>query len=679
MLDHFQKKFLEEATDLINNLEQALLKIEQNPHDKPLIEEIFRVMHSLKGGGAMFGFDKISNFTHNLETVYDFVRTGKLEISKDLLDITLQSVDLLRNLLNKDDENNPNVIAQTEKLTNQILSIQNQIENIDKKEDFQITEIIQPKQKIYLPVSTYFIRFVPDEHLFYNGTNPLFLLDELLSLGHGKTFNYHQRVPNLDKYNSQNCYLQWSIVLATYSIPEAIKDIFIFVEDDCDLEVRLLSTNDLFADTKFETFLEQLSHTSLDIKFSDIERFLKPGIYKIDKTENQEKRNTTITKENFIASIRVASDKIDQLMNLVSELVTTQARLGLFAEKNHDGELKSIAENVENITRQLRDIAFNISLIPIETLMTRFQRLVRDLSVDLNKDIAFTAEGTDTELDKTLIQSLTDPLMHILRNSVDHGIEKPAVRIAKGKDPQGKITLKAFYSGANVHIKIQDDGKGIDTEQIKHKAVSKGFLLPEAQPTRKELFDILFQPGFSTTESVTDVSGRGVGMDVVRRKIAEVRGEVEVDSIIDQGTTITIKIPLTLSIIDGLLVKVNQTHMIIPLSVVDKIFAAEHQFIEKSYNNIIALDGVQYPFLYLRREFDILENGPDMEQIVVVKFEDKKMGLVVDYVVGEYQAVLKPLGQHYKKQDIISGATILGDGTIALVIDTNKIISIFTN
>jgi two-component system chemotaxis sensor kinase CheA len=383
-------------------------------------------------------------------------------------------------------------------------------------------------------------------------------------------------------------------------------------------------------------------------------------------------------KDASISSIRVSSEKLDSLMNLVSELVTTQARLSLFAEQNNIAELTGISENVQKLSRQLRDTAFSIVLIPIEHMLTRFQRLVRDLSNDLKKDVIFITEGAETELDKTIIESLSDPLMHIIRNSLDHGIEETQERIKKGKPKQGKITLKAFYSGANVHIRITDDGAGIDPEQIREKAISKGIIPPDKKLSNKEILDLVFLPGFSTAKKVTDVSGRGVGMDVVKRKIADIRGEVEIESELGVGTTIVIKLPLTLSIIDGLLVKVEDIHYVLPLSAVDKIYAVERKDLYNKFNNIVVLEGKQVPYFSVRKEFELSESTQDIEQVIVVNFEDNHVGLIVDYVVGEYQAVLKPLGRHYKKQEMISGATILGDGSIALVLDINKIIKLFS-
>ena len=284
-------------------------------------------------------------------------------------------------------------------------------------------------------------------------------------------------------------------------------------------------------------------------------------------------------------------------MNLVSDLVTTQARLSLFAEQTNVPGLAPIVENVHKLTRQLRDIAFSIVLIPIENLFGRFQRLVRDLSSELHKEVDFIVEGADTELDKTIIENLSDPLMHIIRNSMDHGIEDARVRVANGKPAKGKIHLKAFYSGASVIIQVSDDGAGIDPEIIHAKAISKGLVPSDKKMSKKEILDLIFLPGFSTAKKVTDVSGRGVGMDVVKKKISDIRGEVEVESEVGRGTTITIKLPLTLSIIDGLLVSIDSSPFVIPLSSIDKIYAVDKESIYSSFNNLVTLDGTQIPFL----------------------------------------------------------------------------------
>lgn len=674
-MDNFKKKFIEEAYDLIDSLEKSLLVLEDNPEDIQIIQQVFRIMHTLKGNSAMFGFVSIDQFTHNLETLYDSIRNGKLKVNRSILDITLESVDHLKRLLEEDSEKDVDVDRQHQALLDRMAQIVvgASMPSLEQKLDKSTGVTSDGNAK------TYFIYFEPKEEIFRNGTNPLYLLDELHTLGHAISFAHLTKVPRIADIAFDQCYTYWEIILATPHNVGAISDVFIFVEDESTLEINQISNKNLLADNDFLAALNGIAAEGNDIGIAAIQKLAsRANNTKVKAQLEMANNGKSKPKDTIISSIRVSADKLDQLMNLVSELVTTQARLSLFAEQNPVPGLLAISENVQKLSRQLRDNAFSIVLIPIDNMLTRFQRLVRDLSKELGKDVVFLTEGAETELDKTIIEGLTDPLMHILRNSLDHGIEDAAARKQLGKPAQGKIILKAFYSGANVHIQIYDDGAGIDPEKIRHKAISQGIVAPEKKLSNKEIFDIIFLPGFSTATKVTDVSGRGVGMDVVRRKIAEIRGEVEVDSELGVGTTITIKLPLTLSIIDGLLVKIEETSFVIPLSAVDKIFAIDHAQLVNKFSNLVILDGAQVPFFYLREEFNMdVNNASHFEEIVVVKFEEKRVGLAVDTVIGEYQAVLKPLGKHFKSHEMISGATILGDGTVALVMDTNKMIKTF--
>ncbi|MFN8257646.1 MAG: chemotaxis protein CheA [Bacteroidales bacterium] len=672
-MDNFQKKFIEEATDLINNLEESLLALEKEPENLELIAAVFRIMHSLKGGGGMFGFEAISNFTHNLETIYDEVRNNRLKISDDLLSITFSSVDHLRSLLNPDALKDKQIKKNHETLLAKVNEHVHKM-NVSETSSVSIAESQEEGNE-----KTYFIQFFPNEGIMDNGTNPLFLVDEIMGLGKGIAFPRLSKVPMLAKLDTNKCYTYWDILIVSEKPVEELKEVFIFVEDDCRIEFHKLADFNVISDKSSKDEIEILLESKDNVDIPNLKQFVKElGIKRKSAKVSVKEKLNIFTKENVISSIRVDSEKIDQLMNLVSELVTTQASLSLYVEENQVYELNQLSENIENITRQLRDTAFSISLIPIETMLTRFHRLIRDLSMEFNKNIEFITEGAETELDKTLVQGLTDPLMHIIRNSVDHGIEPENERIEKGKTPQGMIYLKAFYSGAHVVIKIQDDGRGIDLEAVKKKAIEKDLIPADSQISDREILDLVFIPGFSTAENVTDVSGRGVGMDVVKKKIDEIRGTVDLESKRNIGTTITIKLPLTLSIIDGLLVEIKETKYVMPLNLVDKIYAVEHEKFSKAYNNLVIIDGEQIPFYNLRHEFGVVGNPLELEQLVTVKYEDKRVGLLVDNVIGEYQAVLKPLGKLYINHDIISGATILGDGTIALVLDTNKIIHEFS-
>lgn len=673
-MDKLKQKFVEEAYEHLGDIEQSLLMLEKDPNDLDLIEKIFRAMHTLKGAGAMFGFEKVSDFTHNLETVYDLIRTGKLYFSKEIADITLNSADYIKFLLNnvsfsaKDEEDYKNYIEK----------IKSFIDREGKKADLKETNSIR---SVYEQnSSTYYIYFKPNANIFNNGTNPLFLLDELANLGKSIIIPYLNEVPDIKNIQPENCYTHWEVILSTSEQLSAIHDIFIFVEGNCTLDIHKLSDENLLDNKKFVKKITNCIEEGKDIGI-DLVKILVNDLEQsvVNKLRKALGGDLKMAKDYSISSIRVASEKLDHLMNMVSELVTTQARLSLYAEKDESNELTAISENMQKISRQLRDLAFEIVLVPIETLITRFHRLVRDLSKELNKEVVFETKGTETELDKTIIENLTDPLMHIIRNCLDHGIESVEDRIKAGKPEKGTIFFNAYHSSTNVHIEIEDDGRGVDTEKVRRKAISKGIINEETILTDKQIFDLLFLPGFSTAENVTDVSGRGVGMDVVRQKISNIRGEIEIESQRNVGTKITLKIPLTLSIIDGLLVQVNETFFVLPLSSVQKIFAINHNDIENRFNNLVVLDGERIPYFYLRNEFEAEANEKITEHIIIIQYENQKVGLVVDDVVGEYQAVLKPLGKHYKNQEIISAATILGDGTIALVIDTNRAVNYFAN
>jgi len=671
-MDNFKRKFVEEALDLLNELEKVLLRMDASSESKEQIEHIFRVMHTLKGNSAMFGFDLIDKYTHQLETIYDLVRNGKMKLSPGLMDLTLASVDHIRNLLDEETGATNDVQATHKNLLEQINRI---IEGKGQQLPEKKSEPVRTEDEL----KTYYIHFQPFPEILANGTNPLFLVEDFKALGDYLAFPDLHMLPPLEDLDPEKCYTSWEIILATKEETEKIYEIFLFVEDGCNIDVQKISNINLLADNNFQSAIRKAGSEYNGIGLQKIKDILISHETPEKRTETLEPRSLAdaTNKLKSISSIRVSSEKLDELINLVSELVTTQAGLSLVAEKINDKELLVIAEDVEKLSRRLRDSTFGVRLIPIENMITRFQRLVRELSHDLNKDIDFQTEGTEIELDKTMIEGLIDPIMHIIRNSIDHGIESGETRIKAGKSQQGIIKFKAFHSGSNVYIQISDDGKGIELGKIRQQAVIKGFIQPDSTLSEKELLDLIFLPGFSTAQNVTNISGRGVGMDVVKRKISDLRGEVSVETRHNVGTTLTLKLPLTLSIIDGLLVAIDHAYFVIPLSSINKCFEFRHEALIGAVNNLIFVNDGHIPFIYLRNEFEITTPSPELEQVIVIEYGDVRIGLTVDKVIGEYQAVLKSLGNMYKRQDIISGATILGDGTVALVVDPNKIISQF--
>jgi two-component system chemotaxis sensor kinase CheA len=715
-LAELREKFAIEAEEKIAALESAALTLEDNPTEMQQVELLFGAMHTLKGSGGMFGYDKISEFTHNLETLYDYVRKGKLEVTTELLTITLQAIDHLKVLLAMGDNLDPATEATHKEKTKHINEFaEKKISNI--KATQPAVDATVSRQSSYIEQeegkATYFISFKPHENIFDNGPKPLYLIDEIHSLGDAFIIPHTDSIPPLENFNPLLCYTWWEIFLSTDESPGTIADIFIFVEDESQIVIQKVADDNLF---DFQPFLSYLRFLKSENELADLKKLKKIIDELPARTEPESVQNPVIDEapirmeeeikakqepprarkttppvvaapppiatskaaESTISSIRVSADKVDKLMNLVSEMVTVQARLTMYAEQSNNLELISIAENVQKLSKQLRDNAFSISLIPIASVMTRFQRLVRDLSASLGKKVKFVVEGQETELDKTIIERISDPLLHILRNSLDHGIEKPEERVAAGKPEEGTINFKASYSGGNIHIEIKDDGGGIDKERVIEKAISNNLISPNDSLSDKEIFNLIFAPGFSTAKVVSGVSGRGVGMDVVRKKISEIRGDVVITSEKGVGTSITIILPLTLSIIDGMQVKIGTTSFIIPTSSVHKIYSVKHQDVEKAFDNLMVLDGRQVPCFNLRQQFSLNGPIPNREEVLVVKYENLEVGLIIDKVVGEFQTVLKPLGMHYKSQEYISGGTILGDGSVALVLDTHKIISKLT-
>ncbi len=692
-MDAMKETYIQEANELLENLESSLLSLEDNPNDKSNIEQVFRVMHTLKGNSSMFGLVRIAEFVHDLETIYDKIRQGEMQLSKDILNTTLISFDHLNAIIHDSEleeevnkENHSKLIGEIHKFINvsggeapvhATETVKSTVQELDEN---------TPR--------TYHIYFEPNPTFFLDGSNPLYLVAELASLGKNIVVPHFKAVSSIDSFNPTECVTFWDVYLESKCLKTDILDVFVFVEGNSVIEITEIPYIDLiinpafsevvlastFKDLKTDVTSIQLLAESIGVKVSK-KGSGKPS--KLSKALAAEAEagggSSVVSRDKAVSSIRVASDKLDELMNLVSELVTTQASLTLYNKKNETAELEIISENIEKLSRRLRDIAFGMTLIPINNMFSRFQRLVRDMSDSLGKEIQFVTEGGETELDKSIIETLTDPLMHIIRNSLDHGLEKAEDRMLLEKPRKGTVKLKAFYSGVSVYIQIMDDGKGIDVDAVRKKAISKGFIREDEILSDKEIFDYIFYPGFSTAAVVTDISGRGVGMDVVKRNITDLKGTIVVESEVNVGTTLTIKLPLSLSIIDGLLIDIEDVNYIIPLSVVSKCFEVPNSEMLMNFNKLLILDDKQVPFINIREEFGykkLTKNGKS--QIIVVSDGVNEVGISVDHIVGEYQAVVKSVGKYYKNQDFISGATILGDGSIALVLDTHKIIELYT-
>ncbi len=689
MIDQHRQAFKDEAYELLTELESSLLELEENPTDIELIGRVFRAMHTIKGSGAMFGFDTIAAFTHEVETVFDQVRSGKLSVSQNLVDLSLVARDRIKAMLDGDGVDPDTVASEALIAGFKALSGGGEVHGGNDSP----SPADEPPAAETSGLVTYRIRFRPFAGIFMTGTNPMSLLNELRGLGRTTVIAQMANLPVLSDLEPESCYLYWDIILTTNRGENAIRDVFIFVEDDCELTIDMIDDGgQLDVDEGYKKLGDILVERG-ELRAEDLEQLLSrhrrfgelaidAGLLKPEQVESalvEQQHVREVRQERQVqesaSSIRVPAEKLDVLVNLVGELVTVQARLTQLAQSTKQVDLLAISEEVERLTADLRDNALNIRMLPIGTTFSKFKRLVRDLSQELGKEIEMTTEGAETELDKTVIEKLNDPLVHLIRNSIDHGIEAPDKREQAGKPRQGTVHLTAVHSGDSVLITIKDDGGGLDREAIHAKAVEKGLIAATAELSDKEIFAQIFEPGFSTAKQVTSVSGRGVGMDVVKRAIEALRGTINIDSKKGVGTTITVKLPLTLAIIESLLVRIGSDCFVIPLALVNECVELTREDVGNSHGrNIANVRGRIVPYVPLREQFLMQGERPEIEQIVITTVENHQVGFVVDHVIGEHQTVIKSLGRAYKNIDGISGATILGDGSVALILDIPHLI-----
>lgn len=688
--DKLIETFREETYELLAELETSLLRLEKGRDIGETVSSIFRAFHSIKGAGGMFGFEEVSRFTHEIETVYDLVRSGKIQADESLLDISFAACDLIRDMIdypgkvNKRKERADELLASLGRLFPEIAEAGKKRESILPKEG----ELVFPAAD----TPSYRIHFRPYPQIFSTGTDPLLLLKQLLGMGHCSVIAHTDDIPNLDEIDPELCYTHWEVVLTTQWDIDAVRDIFIFVEDMCELSIEMIDDAAGTVEAADRKKPCENPVAKPDVTPEDLRRVLcgsdLPGDMPTNEgpaqpegvqsalsgQEHVRQMRESRSSRELISNIRVSSEKLDKLVNLVGELVTVQARLSRNAYYADDPELVSVAEEVERLTAELRDNTMNIRMLPIGTTFSRFRRLVRDLSKELSKEVEMVTEGGDTELDKTVIERLGDPLVHLIRNCIDHGIESPEVRESVGKPRKGTVRLSATHSGANVLIEIRDDGSGLDVDAIRARAVEKGLLSPGAGLSDDELFSMILAPGFSTAENVTSISGRGVGLDVVKKAADSLRGAVSISSEKAKGTAITLKLPLTLAIIESLLIRIGAQHFVLPLSAVEE--CVELIGGDSHGRHIANVRGQIVPYIRLREQFEIQGAAPDIEQIVIVNNETGRVGFVVDTVIGENQTVIKTLGRVYREAEGVSGATILGDGTVALILDVPKLIRI---
>ncbi|OUS71806.1 chemotaxis protein CheA [Pseudoalteromonas sp. A601] len=668
-LSQFFEVFFEESFEGLDAMEAELLNLVPGEEDSETINTIFRAAHSIKGGSGTFGFDSVAEFTHVLETLLDEVREGKRTLTTELVNLLLKSVDCLRALLSA-------LQAEQALDLSESIELRKQFEKILALDDTPSTQANTITDTV-VEVNTYQIDFKPHHHLFKTGNEPLYMISELAELGDLEIVAFHSEVPDITDLSADDCFLSWRFFLNTDKPEQAISEIFEWVEDDADITIALCGG--LFSDDE----QPKQSKEAQTIESSKVNTSVSKNTAPEVKAAINAKVSAPATAVES-TSIRVGIDKVDSLINMVGELVITQAMLSQLGEQEiTEATLASLQEGLAQLAHNTRDLQENvmrIRMLPISFVFSRFPRLVRDISQKLNKQVELKLIGEQTELDKTVMEKISDPMVHLVRNSLDHGLETVEQRIASGKDPVGIVTLNAFHQGGNIVIEIMDDGQGLNTQKIKQKAITNRLINETDELSDNEINELIFMPGFSTADEVSDLSGRGVGMDVVRRNIQSLNGSVEVTSASGVGSTFTIRLPLTLAILDGQLVRVAKHTYIIPLiSIVEslQIDITKVSRVGKDLD-VLRLRDEYIPILRLYQIFnhqDAIETL-DKTLLVVVESDNQKIGLLVDDLLSQQQVVIKSLEANYQKVDGVSGATILGDGRVSLIVDISGLIKL---
>jgi two-component system chemotaxis sensor kinase CheA len=692
--------FFQEAIELLEDLEAALLDLEGEQQDAELVNRAFRSLHTIKGSGAMFGFEDVARFTHVVENAFQQVRDGHKPITADLLAATLDAGDHIRDLLLRQDispERGERLQAFFQAFCSddpaQEMAVSSSADSGEKGDSQEHADAVHGSRGVW------HIRIKLPRQLMVFGANPLALLAELHSLGECIVVGLPDGIPHLDQLDPLSCYMEWDVFLTTEHPKSVIDDVFLFVIDDAEILITPLDAqgvspllgeilvnrgdidthviDDLVA---MQRPLGQLLVTSGAASSERVVSALvqQREIRKVAATPSSSTpAGGASSKDAGQNSVRVQAERLDGLMDLVGELVIAQARLRQLSVHSDDVNLRAISEEIERLATDLRDTTMSIRMLPIGTLFNRFRRVIRDLSQSLSKDVTLTTDGDDAELDKTIIERLNDPLVHLVRNAIDHGLETADERRAAGKPPGGTVHLSAVHSGGQVLITISDDGRGMDHEAIRAKAEASGLTTPEAVLTENEILNFIFHPGFSTAKKISAVSGRGVGLDVVKRTIDSLRGTINITSSPGRGAKMTLCLPLTLAIIDGLLVRVGDGRYVIPLAAIEEcVELPDRRTKNQEGLSFLNMRGRLIPYLHLKEVFGVEGEEDPYQKVVIVAFGDDLIGLVVDQVIGQYQTVIKSLSKILSDVREFSGATILGDGSVALIVDIPRLVEL---
>lgn len=663
-LARFHKTFFEESFENLETLEQALLSLDVSAFDAEVINTVFRAAHSIKGGAATFGFSAVAGFTHHAETLLDQMRSGARPLAQADVDLLLRAGDVMRALL---------VAARdgSEADLSNVAAVQAALEAALSGPAVPQVASAAPPPAAH---DGWQVRFVPGADLFRSGNDPLRILRAVAGLGELNAQVKLPAEPALRDADPERCYLSWTLDVKGSVSREALRDCFAWVEDECELGIEPLHVAPVIPAAAPENVVATApAAPAAPAREADA----APRANAVPVAARGAK------PANDGASIRVGTEKIDALINLVGELVITQAMLTQLAstlDPVHNEKLLSGLGQLDRNTRMLQEAVMATRMLPMEAVFSRFPRLVRDLAAKLGKQVKLVTVGEQTELDKSVIEKITDPLNHLVRNSLDHGLEGPDERHAAGKETTGTITLKASHQGGHIVIEVMDDGRGLNRARILAKAQEKGIACSESM-SDAEVWQLIFAPGFSTAEQVTDVSGRGVGMDVVKKNIQALGGSVELSSTQGRGATVLIRLPLTLAILDGMSVAVGHDVFILPLSsVVESLQPQAEQIKRLSQDGrVIRVRNEYLPLLDLRDWFLLpgALRAPHEAIVVIVESEGRKVALQVDDLVGQQQVVIKSLEANYRRVRGVSGATILGDGRVSLILDVAAVVRLF--
>ncbi|MGB7986860.1 MAG: chemotaxis protein CheA [Terracidiphilus sp.] len=687
-LSQFRQTYIQESADHIASMETGLLQLRTAPDDVELLNSIFRSAHSIKGGAGSFGMKNLAHITHSLENLLDRMRSLELRATDEVIATLLQSVDILRKLLDADPNENPEAEMPAD-----AVELDARIAALMPNETAVAEAVVasSPEENPPTPapaeeakeIALYKVEFHPDREMFASGTNPITLLRNLAAMGTVSCCHLHtEELPPLADLDPEQCYLSWTVELASRCAIEELREVFEFVEHLA--EIRIARADARAGDSTSAAKIEELT---AKVQPAFIERRQAPVADRRQSTVADRRQSSARpTASGESTSIRVAIDKVDRLIDLVGELVIAHVMTAQMVEDFVPACLPKLREAVaamERNTRELHERVMGIRMLPVGTLFQKYTRTVYDIAQATGKQIRLELQGEETEIDKSMLELLGDPMTHLIRNAADHGIEPPAVRLAAGKPEEGVITLKAFHRSGRIVIEVGEDGAGIDPEKVRRKAIERGLVASDAQMSDEQIRMLIFEPGFSTKAEVSDLSGRGVGMDVVKRNVQQLNGTVSVESEIGQGTTVTIELPLTLAILEGLLVRVGDRTLVLPLlSVVETVPLRDGQIVRLAEKGeVVVIRNESVPLLRLSRFLGLTpetnvgtaEPNHDHRLAVIVEAGRRKVGLVVDELLGQQQVVVKSLEKNLRRIDGLMGATILGDGRVAPIVDVTSL------